>query len=299
MFALLLALASPACHLIQSEWLYGRDLAAVVPALSTIAPDVRIGLAPVPGAQRVFRVPELKRIALANHLDGNPENDVCFAWKLSVPDRAAMRIAMLKELDGRTPSVEIVESSLIPAPEGEMVFPLSGLVLGSDKASVWRGYIRYADGKKFPVWARAVVKVKEQHLVAAVEIREGEPISAGKIRLETFEGPVRREKYLTNATDVEGMLARRSIPLGTALLEEMVEAPREVSRGDTVSVIVQNGAARLEVQVLAETDGRKGQIISVRNPRSGRSFRARVEEKGIATVVPGGQFGLVVDGKKS
>jgi flagella basal body P-ring formation protein FlgA len=289
----------PACYPIQSEWLFGRDLAAVVPALSTIAPDARIGLAPVPGAQRVFRVPELKRIALANHLDGNPENDVCFAWKLSVPDRAAMRIAMLKELDGRAPSVEIVESSLIPAPEGEMVFPLSGLFFGSDKASVWRGYIRYADGKKFPVWARAVVKVKEQHLVAAVEIREGEPISVGKIRLDTFEGPVRREKYLTNAAEIEGMLARRSIPLGTAVLEEMVEAPREVSRGDTVSVIVQTGAARLEVQVLAETDGRKGQIISVRNPRSGRSFRARVEDKGVATVVPGGQFGLVVDGKKS
>jgi flagella basal body P-ring formation protein FlgA len=299
MFALLLALISPACHLIQSEWLYGHDLAAAAPALSNIAPDVRIGLAPVPGAQRVFRVPELKRIAAANHLDANPENDVCFSWKLSVPDRAAMLTAMLKELDGRAPSIEIVESSLMPAPDGEIVFPLSGLVFGSDKASVWRGYIHYADGKKFPIWARAIVRVKEQHLIAAVEIREGETLGVAKTRLETFEGPVRREKYLTNTTQIEGMLARRSISSGTALLLEMVESPREVSRGDTVSVIVQTGAARLEVQVLAETDGRKGEIISVRNPRSGRSFRARVEEKGVATVVPGGQFGLVVEGKKS
>lgn len=299
MFALLLALVSPMCHLIQSEWLFGHDLAAAVPALSSIEPDVRIGLAPVPGAQRVFRVPELKRIAAANHLEGNPESDICFAWKLSVPDRAAILAAMLKELEGRAPSIEIVESSLMPAPQGEIVFPLSGLVFGSDKASVWRGYIRYADSKKFPIWARAIVKVKEPHLIAAVEIREGEPIGSGKIRLETFEGPVRREKYLTSAAQIEGMLARRLIPPATALLEEMVESPREVSRGDTVSVVVQTGATRLEVQVLAETDGRKGEIISVRNPRSGRSFRARVEEKGVARVVPGGQFGLVVDGKKS
>jgi hypothetical protein len=186
MFALLLALISPACHLIQSEWLYGHDLVAAAPALFNIAPDVRIGLAPVPGAQRVFRVPDLKRIAAANHLEGNPENDICFAWKLSVPDRAAMLTAMLKELDGRAPSIEIVESSLMPAPEGKIVFPLSGLVFGSDKASVWRGYIQYADGKKFPIWAPAIVKVREQHLIAAVEIREGEPLGPAKTRLETL-----------------------------------------------------------------------------------------------------------------
>ena len=299
MFALLLALVSPACQLIQSEWLYGHDLAAAVPALSSIAPDVRIGLAPVPGAQRVFRIPELRRIALANHLDGNPESEVCFAWKLGLPDRAAMLSAMLKELDGRAPSVQIVESSLIPVPDGEMVFPLSGLVFGSEKASVWRGYVRYGDGKKFPVWVRAIVKIKEQHLVAVSDLREGESIGAGQTRLESYDGPVRREKYLTNAAQVEGMLARRSIPPGIALLEEMVESPREVSRGDAISVIVQTGAARLEVQVVAETDGRKGQIISVRNPRSGRSFRVRVEEKGVASIVPGGQVGLVVDGRKS
>jgi hypothetical protein len=46
MLVLLLALASPVCNLIQTEWLYGRNLAAAVPALSEIAPAVRIGLAP-------------------------------------------------------------------------------------------------------------------------------------------------------------------------------------------------------------------------------------------------------------
>ena len=86
---------------------------------------------------------------------------------------------------------------------------------------------------------------------------------------------------------------------GAPLLESMLEPPREVNRGDVVNAIVQNGAARLDVQAVAEDSGRKGQIISVRNPRSGRSFQARVEEKGTVVVVPGGQYGLVVENKKS
>ncbi len=69
MLALLLAVIQPiACHFVNSDWIYGRDLAAAVPALSAIAPEVHIGLSPLPGQQRVFRVADLKRIALTNHL---------------------------------------------------------------------------------------------------------------------------------------------------------------------------------------------------------------------------------------
>lgn len=297
--ALLLAILPAACHLIHSDWLLGRDLAATVPQLSTLAPEIRIGLAPVPSTKRIFGAPELRRIAAANHLATNIEESVCFAWQLSVPDRGAMLSAMRKQLDGHNPQIEIVESSLMPAPQGEMIFPLTGLLYGSEAASIWRGYVQYSGTKKFPVWARAVVKVKEKHLVASRDLHEGETLTPDQVRMEPYEGPIRRDKYVTDAGALQGMLTRRPIPAGTALVEDMIEAPLDVTRGDTVAAIIQTGGARLEVQAVAETNGRKGQIIPVRNPRSGRTFRARVEEKGVVQVVPGGQFGLVVEGKKS
>ena len=300
MLALLLAVLQPlSCHQIKSDWIYGRDLAAAVPALTGIAPDLKVGLAPVPGQQRIFRVAELKRIASANDLPAQIAEDVCFSWDLAVPDRSQMLSAMQKELANRNPSIEIVESSLMLAPQGEYVFPLSGLIVGSDKASVWRGYVVYGGEKRFPVWARAIVKVKESHIIATADLHEGDPIRLDQIKTEVYEGPVRHERYCIDAARIEGLLLRRPVTAGTPLMDEMLEAPREVNRGDIVIAIVQTGAARLEVQGVAEADGRKGQIISVRNPRSGRSFHAVVEEKGTVLVVPGGPFGLVVDTKKS
>ncbi len=300
MLALLLAIISPvACLPVKSDWIHGRDLAAAVPALSAIAPDAQIGLSPLPGQQRVFRIPELKRIALTNHFSGDITEDVCFAWALAVPDKKQMQEAMTKALTGRNPFIEIVESSLSPVPEGEMVFPLSGLTMESDKPSMWRGYIRYAENRKLQVWARVIVKVKERHVVASADLHSGDSIQKEQIKLDDYEGPVRREKFLVDPAQAEGLLIRRPVTAGTPLTEDMLESPRDVNRGDVVSAIVQTGAARIEVQGVAESDGRKGQVISVRNPRSGRSFRGRIEEKGTVVVVPGGQFGLVVESQKS
>lgn len=301
MLAILLAVIQPiACHFVSSDWIYGRDLAAAVPALSTIAPELHIGLSPLPGQQRVFRIADLKRIALANHLpEAEIPEDACFAWKLAVPDRKQMLAAMAKSLTARNPSIEIVESSLLPAPEGEMVFPLAGLSMGSDKPSVWRGYIRYAETRRLEVWARVLVKVKEPHVLAAADLHSGDSLQKEQIKIENYQGPVRREKYLIDSAQAEGLLLRRPVTAGTALTEDMVETPREVNRGDLVSATVQTGAARIEVQGVAESDGRKGQVISVRNPRSGRTFHARIEDKGVVVVVPGGQFGLAVETKKS
>jgi flagella basal body P-ring formation protein FlgA len=143
------------------------------------------------------------------------------------------------------------------------------------------------------------VKVKESHVIVTADLREGDSIRHDQLKSELYEGPVRRERYCTDAARIEGLLLRRPVTAGTPLMDEMLEAPREVNRGDVVNAIVQTGAARLEVQGVAEADGRKGQIISVRNPRSGRSFHAVVEEKGTVLVVPGGPFGLAVDAKKS
>ncbi len=300
MLALLLAVLQPlACHLIQSNWIYGRDLAAAIPLFAGLDPGVHVGLAPFPGQQRIFRIPELKRLAFGNHLSGDIPSDICFSWNVKVPDRAQMIAAMRRTLAGRTASIEIVESSLIGAPPGEMVFPLSGFIVGSDKPSLWRGYIQYAGSLRFPIWATVLVRVKEQHIVALNDLKYGDSLQADELKVEPYDGPLRRAKYLLDASSLPGFRCTRVIKAGTELTEDMVEAPREVNRGDTVDAVVETGAARLDVSAIAENDGRKGQVISLKNPRSGRTFRGRVEDKGKVMVVPGGQYGLVVETKTS
>ncbi len=301
MLGILLVIIQPlTCQTISSDRIYGRDLAKVLPALAAIAPEMPLGFAPLPGRQRTLHISELKRIALASHIDGALVlGDVCFAWDVAVPSQNEMRNAMEAALAQRKPSIEIVESSLMPVPKGEYVFPLAGLSTGSSDISIWRGHVQYAGKLEFPIWARVRVKVEEQRAVARVDLRAGETVGLDNLKVELYKGFLQREKFVLDPTRVEGMTLRRTLAAGTALAEDMLEAPREVHRGDTVNAIVQTGAARLEVQGVAEGEGRKGDVITIRNPRSGRSFHARVEGRGVVAVVPGGEFGLAVGANKS
>jgi flagella basal body P-ring formation protein FlgA len=58
-----------------------------------------------------------------------------------------------------------------------------------------------------------------------------------------------------------------------------VTRPNDVNRGDLVRVEVHMGAARLALTGRAESAGRLGDLVPVRNLDSSRVFEARVEGK--------------------
>jgi flagella basal body P-ring formation protein FlgA len=53
-----------------------------------------------------------------------------------------------------------------------------------------------------------------------------------------------------------------------------------VLRGDKVQVSVWSGSVLLQFEAEAESTGRAGETVMIRNPENGRRFAARVEEKG-------------------
>lgn len=297
MIAMLLAFAlqAPACHSINADRIYGRDLAEAVPLFAALPPDLAVGFAPVPGMQRIFHPQELRRIAQTNHLDGEITEDVCFAWSLAVPGQENMLAAMRKSLDGMNTQIELLGQSQAAAPAGELSFPLSGLSAFSDGPVVWRGYVTYAGNRRFSTWARVRITVKGSRLVATQTLRQGEPIRADQVRVETYEGPLERDKALTNPQQAVGMIPTRPITAGAEIRESLVTAPSDVNRGDTVEVDVQVNSAHITAEGIAEEGGRCGAIITVRNIKSGRKFRARIEGKDKVSVVPGGAVGLVGD----
>jgi flagella basal body P-ring formation protein FlgA len=75
----------------------------------------------------------------------------------------------------------------------------------------------------------------------------------------------------------------------------MLRERKQVERGDLVAVTVQTERTRIEAQAVAEESGASGSVITVRNAKSGRKFRAKVQEKGKVLVVPEGPAGLVTD----
>ncbi len=92
------------------------------------------------------------------------------------------------------------------------------------------------------------------------------------------------------------MVARFEIRAGTVLTSRLLEAPKEVERGDTVSVLVQAPGARIEAAGVAEQSGARGSLIVVRNAKSGKKFRALVEDQDKVVVIPQAPIGLATGG---
>jgi flagella basal body P-ring formation protein FlgA len=301
-FSMALAAApqSPmACHPITADWIYGRDLVAAAPSFAGLPPELPVSHSPVPGLERVFHPGELRRLAEAHHLSGAQIGEnICFAWPLAPLTRERITAAIEQTLSGRHSRIEAVDWSLAPIPAGELVFPLSGLSALSDKPVIWKAYVAYAGNLRFSTWANVRVTIREPHLVSAVPVRVGESVSIAEVKTETYEGPLLREKALASPDQLAGLRARRDIPAGATLFENLFEIAKEVERNELVTVLIEAGPAHIVTQGVAEWAGRRGDIISVRNPKTGRLYRARVEEKGTVRVVPGGAVGLVVEEKK-
>ncbi|HXB69088.1 MAG TPA: flagellar basal body P-ring formation chaperone FlgA [Candidatus Acidoferrales bacterium] len=265
-----------------SDYILAKDLAPAFPALAEVAPDTPLVPAPMPGAPRIFRVPELGRLSVRFNVTPAPEGEICIQRPVAVPDRARILEAMQQQLPEAR--IDILDISRQPAPEGPFEFPLSGLRQGIT-GGYWNGFVRYGSNHRFAVWAKVKVLVTAARVVAAVELKPGRPIDNAQLRLETREEAPGADAYALTIEDVAGRVPRRTIAAGAAIRLPWTEAAKDVLSGDTVSVEVTNGGAHLEFEAQAQASGSAGQIIPVLNPVSNKRFPARVQGKGKVSVV--------------
>ncbi|HLI87030.1 MAG TPA: flagellar basal body P-ring formation chaperone FlgA [Bryobacteraceae bacterium] len=263
-----------------SDRVTAADLAPAFPGLESIPPDTPLGLAPAPGVARVFRVPELKRIAGNFHLAA-PAGEICIQRTMTKLDPARLLAAMEKTLPGAR--IEILDFSRRPIPEGDLEFPLSGLREGAAGA-FWNGNVHYGGNRLFSIWAKVSVWVKVQRVVAATDLQPGNRIGADQIRIETREEFPEPEAFPDSINQVAGQLARMPIRAGTAIRTAQLEAPKQVLSGETVTVDVWSGGAHLKLEARAEGSGVHGQTIPVLNPATQKRFWARIEGKGRVSV---------------
>src|ERR1017187_10428103 len=118
-------LAVSACLAVSpgSDHILVRDLTGAFPGLESVAPGLPVALAPAPGVERVFRLPELRRLAARFNLPVAPASEVCVVRPVSPPDPALFLAAMRKEL--LLAAIEIEDYSRQPAPAGDLAFRAS------------------------------------------------------------------------------------------------------------------------------------------------------------------------------
>ena len=283
----LMLLLAAACLPVEGEKILARDMARGCPEFAAVEADTTLGYAPAPGVRRRFEAAELARLA-ARHNVPAPPGEVCFERPLVPPDRARLLEVLERALGVAGARISIEDFSRHPAPRGEVVFPREWLrapAPGAPPSAVlWKGYVRYAGARRFPVWARVRIAAPLLRVRAVATLRAGEAIRPEQLAVEAGEGFPAAGRDAESIDQVAGRRPRRTIPAGSAVPLALLERPREVERGDVVRVEVASGAARLALTARAESAGRVGETVRVRNLDANRTFAARVAGKGAVEV---------------
>lgn len=283
----LLAVGLVPCVAVDGDQIRAADLARSSPLFAAAPARLPVGFAPLPGAVRRFRVEELTRLAIRWGLAGAPDRDICVTRETVPLSEPALISAMQRNLPAGV-EIDILEFSRFPAPTGELDFPRKGLSLPPtpDAPAYWRGAVRYASGRFFPVWAKVRLRGPCTRVFAATPLRQGEPVRLEQLRTEPFTGfPLHPQ--CSGPQEFDGRAPRRSLSAGALLTPALFQLPFDVHNGDKVEVEARRQGIRLRVEAVAEANGRRGDLIAVRNPASGRKFRARVDGPGRASTLPG------------
>jgi flagella basal body P-ring formation protein FlgA len=190
---------------------------------------------------------------------------------------AAMRKALASRPDREDAKIEIVDLSHFPVPEGEMEFDWKGLTPPATGQSIarWRGVVRHDADHIFSIWAVVRLTVPCRRIISPQAIRPDDPILSSQLMEESYEG-FPSETCNGNIDAVIGKVATRNIPPNTPIIPAMLAAPAVVLKGEQAVAEYHEGAVRLSLPVIAERNGRIGELIPVRNPASQKTLFGHV-----------------------
>jgi flagella basal body P-ring formation protein FlgA len=194
-----------------------------------------------------------------------------------LPDPEAMMQAMRKTLPGPDVKIEIVDASRFPVPDGDMQFDWKGLTPPATGQSIarWRGVIRRDQDHTFSIWAVVRITAPCRRIVTTQTIRPDEPITASQVSEESYQG-FPADNCAAAISDVLGKVATRTVLANTPVVPAMLAAPASILKGEQAIAEYQGDAIHLSLPVIAERNGRVGEIIPVRNLASRKVMQARV-----------------------
>jgi flagella basal body P-ring formation protein FlgA len=265
------------CQIVEGDHILGKDVASANPLFAALDAKLEVSAAPLAGVERVLRPDELVRLArqLGIELDA-PASAICFERATTPLTVETLLPALKKALALDNANIEILDFSRFGVPRGTFDFPKSGLMPNG----LWRGRLLYGDNHSMPVWAKTRITVERTWVEAAETLVMGKSIDASQINLKTGPRFPFDPALLESVTLVAGRRPSRTIASGTPIAAQMLTVAHDIERGDRVAVEVTVGGAILDFEATAESSGRAGDTILMKNPDNGRSFQAKIQDKG-------------------
>lgn len=120
------------------------------------------------------------------------------------------------------------------------------------------------------------VDVFERVLCASRDLKRGEILGRGDVRLARKNLSRLSSRGLTHPEQVIGLRVKHQIREGTPLKEWMLEKSPLVKRGDRVTILAESGGLRVTVPGKVLEKGYLGELVRVQNTMSKKQVHARV-----------------------
>ena len=281
------------CLTLEGDRIEARHLVAAAPALVALEPDTVFGYAPRPGVRRSIPGFELEAFGRKHGLSGVRAVSTCVERTTRRLDREQVERALQEAaaaIYGGPAAVEVRQFATYPVPPGKLVFPAGGISYPAADGEIhWRGYVEASP--RAPVWAKARVEALLPVIVAREALPAGQLIRADQVAVEPRAVSIRALRWplpdvrsgnqavggrSSSLAAAVGKIPLRRIEAGDIIPLHLLREPPAVHARDTIRVETVEGSVRLSVAARAETSGRLGDRIVVRNLDSGRRFLAVV-----------------------
>lgn len=145
--------------------------------------------------------------------------------------------------------------------------------------------VRCTGAKPWKVYLPVHVGVFQDVIVASRPLPRGHLLQAGDFELASRDVSGITGEYLSSADDALGRRLTRSVTRGLVLATPLLQDQALISRGQTVTLNAGDGAINIRMAGIAVSDGRKNQLIQVRNVTSGKIVEGRVRSASVVEVL--------------
>jgi flagella basal body P-ring formation protein FlgA len=158
---------------------------------------------------------------------------------------------------------------------GNAGFRAAGVVTVAVRCNAARGWMTHV-----PVRIKAFRKLA----VLKNAVSRGASVRESDVVLREYDISAYPTGFFTSADGVAGKIAKRSLVAGTVLGPAHVISRRWVSRGETVTLLVNAGGLQVRAQGEALADGAENDRVRARNTLTGKIVDGRVVEPGVLHV---------------
>jgi flagella basal body P-ring formation protein FlgA len=156
------------------------------------------------------------------------------------------------------------------------------------KRQLWR--LRYdvscAGQEGWPLSVVVKPTVTLSILTATRTLERGEILSSQDVELSPQDVTLMNGNYFRQPQEVEGQTVKRRIASAQIVTQALLDQPVMVSRGQSVLIIARQHGIEARTDGEALKNGRKGEIIRVRNNSSQRIIDVQVEAPGVVRTLP-------------